>query len=94
VSGDDRAERSPIVAYRGVWKIFDARVEEVLAAMRQEQLRMTESAAGRQAEDELMDLLARNIDPVIHLARFLVAPEMARDLIIADMSGAIEARPG
>ena len=35
-------EESPIVACRGVWKLFGARVEEALAAMQKEQLRKAE----------------------------------------------------
>src|SRR5262249_19806081 len=54
--------------------------------------RMAERAARGQAEDQLMDLVARSVDPVIDLTGFLIAPKMPRNLIVTDMGRTIEGR--
>src|SRR5690242_20431529 len=53
---------------------------------------MAEDAAGRQAEDNLMDLVARNVDPVSDFARIAIAPEVPRHARVRNGRRSIEGR--
>ena len=61
---------------------------------RAEVLRVPEPRAGREPEDEHVDLVGRRVDPVEDLAGGRVAPDVARDVGAADQRRPVERRPG
>ena len=60
---------------------------------RAEVRRVAEAAPGRHPEQQHVDLVGRGVDPVEHLARLRVAPDVAGDLGAADQRGPVERRP-
>ena len=60
---------------------------------RAEVRRVAEAAAGRHPEQQHVDLVGRGVDPVEHLARLRVAPDVAGDVGAADLRRPVERRP-
>src|SRR3954452_2103462 len=57
---------------------------------RAESVRVAECAAGSHAEDELMDAVAGDVEPVLDFAGLAIAPEMPRRVAKGDLRRRLE----